>query len=139
MSIKPLSRKGMKLDPTPKSVDPRKAKKLAKKAKKESSPAEATTPAPRVVAPTPAPVAAPVVEVAAPPAPPPAPKLKEPRPERTKVPRYVRPQAEKRAPAAPLPPLFRTNRLTGKLLSKVVPPLPPAESDADARLPGWAR
>lgn len=124
MSIKPLSRKGMKLEPDPKTVSAKKAKKLAKRAEKTAE-AEAAAPAPVAAATTPVAPAAPVVAV-----PPPAPKVKEPRPERTKVPRYVRTQTEKRTPAAPLPPLFRTNRLTGKLLSKVVPPLPPPEADA---------
>ncbi|MBX9579451.1 MAG: hypothetical protein K2X87_04010 [Gemmataceae bacterium] len=138
MSIKPLSRKGMKLDPAPKPVDTKKAKK---KAKKEATAAEAA--ARSAAAPAPEPVAviasAPEPEVVAPPAPEPAPKVKEPRPAKSKQPRYVRPQAEKRAPAAPLPPLFRTNRLTGKLMSKVVPPAPPADDEAAARLPGWVR
>ncbi|MBX9623273.1 MAG: hypothetical protein K2X82_05625 [Gemmataceae bacterium] len=135
MSIKPLSRKGMKLDPAPKPVDPRKAKKAAKRAEKVAAATPAAIPAPAPVAQ----VAAPVPEVVAPePAPQAAPKVKEPRPERTKVPRYVRPQAEKRAQAAPLPPLFRSNRLTGKLMSKVVPPAPPAD-EGPARAPGWMR
>ena len=127
MSIKPLSRKGVKLEPDPKAVSAKKAKKLAKRAEKVAEAAAAApAPTPAALA-APAPVAPPAPEVVVPP---PVPKVKEPRPERTKVPRYVRPQVEKRAPAAPLPPLFRTNRLTGKLLSKVVPPLPPPEADA---------
>lgn len=139
--IKSLSRTAGKLEPDPKELAAREAKKAAKKAKKKAAeaaevapPAAAVAPPAPVVVPEPEPAPVPVVEEAVEPAAEPAPKIEYP--VKTKRPRYVRPVVERKAPPKPLPPLARSNSLTAKLLSKVVPPLPPPDAVTASGIPG---